>query len=121
MFLGINYIKDRIKKGNVLSHDKNSETLEENSTNRFFKRKPRSTKHVLNDYLSSELEGCATYKGQCAPLRNLATELNTTLPLSAACERMFSSGGLILRPQRTCMSGKHFEACLLTKCNKSFI
>ena len=72
-------------------------------------------------YLSPELEDFTFYKGRCAPSRNLAVEQNTPLPSSAACERMFSSGGLILRPQRTCMSNKHFEACLLTKCSKSFI
>ena len=40
---------------------------------------------------------------------NLAVELNTPLPSSAACERMFSSGGLILRFQTTCMSDKHLD------------
>ena len=44
------------------------------------------------------------YKGRCASLRNLAIELNAPLPSSATYKRMFSSEGLILRPQRTCMS-----------------
>ena len=111
-------MKDRLKEDNVFSHDKNSETPEKESSNQFFKRKLRSTKHVLDVYLSSKLEDFTIYKGRCAPLRNLAIELNTPLPSSAACNRMFSSVGLILRPQRTCVSDKHFEACLLTKCNK---
>ena len=119
-FLGINYIKDRLKEDNVVSHDKNSETPEKESPNRFFKRKSRSTQHILDVYLSSELEDFTIYKGRCAPFRNLAIELDTPFPSSAACERMFSSGGLILWPQRACMSDKHFEACLLTNCNKSF-
>ena len=115
------YQQHRLKEDDVLSHDKNSETPEEESPNRLFKRKPRGTKHVFDVYLSSELEDFTIYKERCAPLRNLAIELNTPLPSSTACERMFSSGGLILRPQRTRMSDKHFEACLLTKGNKSFI
>ena len=38
-------------------------------------------------------------KGQGAPLKNLAIELNTPPPSSATCERMFNSLGLILRLQ----------------------
>ena len=100
---------------------KTRKLLKKNHQIDFLKENRGVTKHALDVYLSSESEDFTIYKGRCSPLRNSAIELNIPLPSSAACERMFSSGGLILRPQRICMSDKHFEACLLTKCNKSFV
>ena len=83
------------------------------SVKKFFKTKKKSEKDVLEEYLSSDNDDFDIFKERCASLRKLALELNTPLPASAACERLFSTGGLILRPYQSSLSDKHFEACLL--------
>ena len=92
---------------------------EELSTKNFFKTKSKTEKHVLDMYLSSD-EHFDIFEGRCASLKNLSLELNTPLPASAACEQLFSYGGMILRPHQTSLTDRHFEACLLTKLNHKF-
>ena len=93
---------------------------EELSAKSVFKTKSKTEKHVLDMYLSSDNEHFFIFEGRCASLKNLSLELNTPLPASAACERLFSYGGMILRPHRTSLTDRHFEACLLTKLNHKF-
>ena len=115
------YIKERLNEDNRHSYDVNVESVsDEPYKTNFFKKKPKANRNVLDIYLASEIENFSIYKGQCAPLENLPLELNTPLPSSAACERLFSCGGLILRPNRSSLSDSNFEACLLTRCNKLF-
>jgi len=51
---------------------------------------------------------------------NLSLKLNTPLPASAACERLFSTAGLILRPKRARLDSKNFKNQLLLRLNKRF-
>ncbi|XP_041825222.1 uncharacterized protein LOC121655155 isoform X1 [Melanotaenia boesemani] len=51
---------------------------------------------------------------------NLSLKLNTPLPASAACERLFSTAGLIFTPKRACLNSKNFENQLLLRLNKKF-
>ena len=117
------FIKEHLRENCCHSLlDNNFEACEESSAKHFFKKKQKdNTKHVLDIYFASEVEDCSIFNGRCASLKPLALELNTPLPSSAACERLFSSGGQILRPQRVRMSNEHFEASSFTKCNKSFV
>jgi hypothetical protein len=87
---------------------------EELSAKKIFKIKSKAEKHVLDMYLASDNEHIDIFEGSCVSLRNLSLELNTPLPASAACEH------LILRPHRTSLTDKHFEACLLIKLNHKF-
>ncbi|KAI7802900.1 hypothetical protein IRJ41_021560, partial [Triplophysa rosa] len=50
---------------------------------------------------------------------NLSLRLNTPLPASAACERLFSTAGLIFTPKRARVDSKNFENQLL-RLNKDF-
>ena len=118
-FVGLKYIRKRLSDDNVIEKEndinKTETTDEEVSAKRFFKTKRNDQKDVVQTYLSPDNDDFDIFKERCEPLKNLAMKLNTLLPASAACERLFSTGGLILRPHRTCLSGSHFEACLLTK------
>ena len=57
----------------------------------------KTEKHVLDMYLSSDNEHFFIFEGRCASLKNLSLEMNTPLPASAACERLFSYGGYDLK------------------------
>ena len=50
----------------------------------------------------------------------LSLKLNTTLPASAAFERLFSVAGLTFRPRRACIGSKNFENKLLLQLNKAY-
>lgn len=50
----------------------------------------------------------------------LSVKLNTPLPASAACERLFSIAGLVFSPRRVRLNSGHFESQLLLKMNKRF-
>ncbi|KAL1277235.1 hypothetical protein QQF64_023908 [Cirrhinus molitorella] len=54
-------------------------------------------------------------------IRNLSLKLNTGLPASAACERLFSSAGLLFTAKRARMNSANFENKLLLKLNRKFI
>lgn len=86
----------------------------------FFKSKKR-TASPLDTYLASDIVDATVYNGQrTAPLKKMALKLNTILPASAAVERLFSCGGLIMRPHRNRLSDEHFESALLLKLNSKF-
>ena len=53
-------------------------------------------------------------------LWKLLVELNTPLPASAACERLFSAAGLIFKRLWVCIGDANVEAQLLLKLNKDF-
>jgi len=48
-------------------------------------------------------------------------KLNTPLPASAACERLFSAAGRVFVPRRGLISDKRFEQQLLIYSNKHLL
>ncbi|KAI2645468.1 Zinc finger BED domain-containing protein 4 [Labeo rohita] len=54
-------------------------------------------------------------------IKNLSVKLNTGLPASAACERLFSSAGLLFTAKRARMNSANFENQLLLKLNRKLI
>ena len=51
-------------------------------------------------------------------LKQLYIELNSTLPASAAVERLFSLGGKVFSPLRTRMTSEHFEMLMIMRSAK---
>ncbi|KAL1249120.1 hypothetical protein QQF64_020125 [Cirrhinus molitorella] len=53
-------------------------------------------------------------------IKKLSIKLNTALPASAACERLFSCAGLLFTSKRSRIDSVNFENQLLLKLNKRF-
>lgn len=54
-------------------------------------------------------------------IKKLSFKLNTGLPASAACERLFSCAGLLFTANRVRMNSTNFENQLLLKLNRKFL
>ena len=54
-------------------------------------------------------------------IKKLSRKLNTGLPASAACKRLFSCAGLLFTEKRARMNSTHLENQLLLKLNKKFV
>ena len=117
------YINKRLESPTELTaaHDAESSisSLEEDENDFFFSKKKTGTSE-LQLFLDSHNEELSAYVKWPKP-RELFIELNTPVPASAACERLFSCTGLILRPHRCSMTDKNFENSLLLKLNKGFL
>jgi len=77
---------------------------------------------ILSAYInstSSSLDDLNT--NSSAILKNIFLELNTALPASAACERLFSVAGRVFMPNRTRMTDEHFEQQLLLRLNGNLL
>ncbi|XP_072562952.1 uncharacterized protein [Paramormyrops kingsleyae] len=115
--LGLDFIKGNMEENSQLTSDSTSSEEED-----FFK--PLKTSRAQQG--PAVLDGYLTYAGDdmgvlktFPSLLKLSLRLNTPLPASAACERLFSSAGLIFRPKRARVSSKNFENQLLLKLNKN--
>ena len=71
---------------------------------------------VASTYTGNTVELLKSFPAVC----KLSLKLNTALPASAACERLFSVAGLIFRPRRACIGSKNFENQLLLRLNKAY-
>ena len=73
----------------------------------------------LNNYMQQPV-GDVKSICQFPQLKELFVRLNTPLPVSAACERLFSCAGQIFTPKRATISDGNFEHQLLLKLNNKF-
>jgi hypothetical protein len=71
---------------------------------------------ILSTYIGSNNSSFDELNGSLW-LKNIFLELNTALPASAACERLFSVAGRVFMPNRTTMTDEHFEQQLLLRVN----
>ncbi|XP_042578424.1 uncharacterized protein LOC122137070 [Cyprinus carpio] len=77
------------------------------------------TRKELDGYLacvSDTRESLLTFPAICS----LSIKTNTPLPASAACERLFSTAGLLFSPKRARLDTHNFENQLLLKLNPRF-
>lgn len=79
----------------------------------------QETSKELEGYLACSADHTSllkTFPSVC----KVSIKLNTPLPASAACERLFSIAGLLFSPRRARMDSSNFENQLLLKLNRSF-
>ncbi|XP_027013075.2 uncharacterized protein LOC113649457 [Tachysurus fulvidraco] len=119
--LGLDYIKSHLKQQMAVHQGETTHSSEDDDFFSAMKKKfhSRDDTSQLETYLncpSDTLEILKSFSALC----HLSLRLNTPLPASAACERMFSTAGLIFTPKRACMDSKNFENQLLLKLNKDF-
>lgn len=119
--LGLGYIKEHLPDHDEGLHpvDSSSTSDEEDFFSDLRHTHTQEAIKQLDAYLTCAAEGVTmltAYSAVCS----LSLKLNTALPASAACERLFSAAGLIFRPKRAAISSRNFENQLLLKLNKEF-
>ncbi|XP_056464754.1 uncharacterized protein LOC130404153 [Gadus chalcogrammus] len=121
--LGLSYIKTHLPEHDegLRSPDTTASSSEDDD---FFSNvKPTHSNEIsqqLDGYLAATADGVNTLAPYPA-VRNLSLKLNTALPASAACERLFSIAGLLFTPRRGSIHSQNFENQLLLKLNKEFM
>lgn len=119
---GMDYIKDHLEEES--SHQSPATGSSASDDDDFFAsiKKPAGQECVkqLEGYLASKVDRKDILKSYPAVCK-LSLKLNTTLPASAACERLFSTAGLIFSPRRARLDAKNFENQLLLKRNRKYL
>ena len=120
--LGVSFINKKIENLSEHSVDEPELSAAGDQDEEFFATKKKASNNIsdLRSFLDSPLDSLSDYT-RWPLLRKVFIELNTPLPASAACERLFNVGGLIFRPHRSSMTDVNFENCILVKCNKELV
>ncbi|XP_051809094.1 uncharacterized protein LOC127535333 [Acanthochromis polyacanthus] len=118
--LGLDYIKSHLscQERNPVSEGSLS-SEEEDFFSSLKKTGPLEKTQQLDAYLGCPGDMTEVMKSFPA-VCHLSLKLNTALPASAACERLFSVAGLIFRPRRACIGSVNFENQLLLRLNKDY-
>ena len=74
----------------------------------------------LDGYLTCSADHMALLKSFPAVYK-LSLRLNTPLPASAACERLFNIAGFVFSTRRARLDSRNFENQLLLKMNRKFL
>ena len=82
--------------------------------------KAQDSAKQLDAYLSCSADNMDLLKSFPAVCK-LSVKLNTPLPASAACERLFSIAGLVFSPRRARLTSSNFENQLLLRINQRFL
>ncbi|KAI7813965.1 hypothetical protein IRJ41_005220 [Triplophysa rosa] len=75
----------------------------------------------LERYLSCSSAGGMDLLHSFPQVKNLSLKVNTAIPASAACERLFSHAGLLLTAKRSRLHRKSLESQLLLKFNSKIM
>ncbi|XP_016302594.1 uncharacterized protein LOC107655821 [Sinocyclocheilus anshuiensis] len=119
--LGLDYIKDHLEEetSNQTPVDGSSASEEEDFFASMKSTHGQEGIKQLDGYLACKADNKEILKSFPAVCK-LSLKVNTALPASAACERLFSTAGLIFSPRRARMNSKNFENQLLLKLNKKY-
>ena len=80
-----------------------------------------TAENILSTYTSSSISSSLDDLHGSPLLKTIFLELNTALPASAACERLFSAAGRVFMPNCTTMTDEHFEQQLLLRINGNLL
>ncbi|KAB5546253.1 hypothetical protein PHYPO_G00069930 [Pangasianodon hypophthalmus] len=80
---------------------------------------PSPTASELDGYLACASEEMGLLQS-FPSVEKLSLKLNTPLPASAACERLFSCAGQLFIPKRASLDSTNFENQLIVKLNSKF-
>ncbi len=117
---GLVYIRSHLDCQAANHISKGSQSSEEEDFFSSLKKSgPLEMTQQLDAYLGCPVDTIEVLKSFPAVCQ-LSLKLNTALPASAACERLFSVAGLIFRPRRACIGSKNFENQLLLRLNKAY-
>uniref|UniRef100_A0AAR2JSL0 HAT C-terminal dimerisation domain-containing protein n=1 Tax=Pygocentrus nattereri TaxID=42514 RepID=A0AAR2JSL0_PYGNA len=107
--LGLDYIRSHLdcQAENHISEGSQS-CEEEDFFSSLKKTSPLETTQQLDAYLGCPIDRAEVLKSFPAVCQ-LSLKLNTALPASAACERLFTVAGLIFRPKRAHTGSKNLE------------
>ncbi|XP_073349471.1 uncharacterized protein [Pagrus major] len=118
--IGLDYMWEQLEDPSI-SADVGSSSSDEGDFFHALKRShetPSATKQ-LDSYLTYSTDNIKILKTFPVVLK-LSVKLNTPLPTSAACERLFSIAGLIFSPKRAWLAVNTFENQLLLRMNREF-
>nr|XP_023659429.1 uncharacterized protein LOC111839602 [Paramormyrops kingsleyae] len=115
----LTYVKNHLE---TTEQESQHQQIESSDDDNFFSR-PLSTKLQspveLDGYLACASDSMDLLHSFPA-IKKLSMKLNTALPASAACERLFSCAGLLFTSKRSRIDSVNFENQLLLKLNKRF-
>ena len=114
-------LQDICDNENKSSEDSNDASEEDDFFSSMAKRSSKKVASELDCYLGMTSEEDISAFNSLPKLKKLFIKLNTPLPASAACERLFSTAGLIFSPKRANISSSSFENQLLLKLNAKLI
>ncbi|XP_053273272.1 uncharacterized protein LOC128431080 [Pleuronectes platessa] len=118
--IGLDYIREQLEDPSI-SAEAGSGSSDEGDFFHILKsshKTPSATKQ-LDSYLAYSTDDIKILKTFPVVLK-LSVKLNTPLPASAACERLFSIAGLIFSPKRARLAADTFENQLLLRMNRKF-
>lgn len=115
---GMEYIKEHMQETGEATRSSSSDEGDFFSSLKKSSHAQDSSKQ-LDGYLSLSSEQMDILKSFPAVCK-LSVKLNTPLPASAACERLFSIAGLVFSPRRARLDSRNFENQLLLKINRTF-
>ncbi|XP_056465197.1 uncharacterized protein LOC130404471 [Gadus chalcogrammus] len=118
--IGLDYIREQLEDPSI-SAEAGSGSSDEGDFFHILKssHKTSSATKQLDSYLAYSKDDIKILKTFPVVLK-LSVKLNTPLPASAACERLFSIAGLIFSPKRARLAADTFENQLLLRMNRKF-
>ena len=114
-------LQDICDNENKSSEDSNDASEEDDFFSSMAKRPSTKVTSELDCYLGMTSEEDISAFNSHSKLKKLFIKLNTPLPASAACERLFNTAGLIFSPKRANIGSSSFENQLLLKLNAKLI
>ncbi|XP_054475860.1 uncharacterized protein LOC129108175 isoform X2 [Anoplopoma fimbria] len=119
--MGMDYIKQHMEEPSLQLGDatRSSSSDEDDFFSALQSSQARDSTKQLDGYLACSADHMTLLKSFPAVCK-LSVKLNTPLPASAACERLFSIAGLVFSPRRARLNSRNFENQLLLKMNRTF-